>query len=176
MAIDFGGIAKGYAADRAAEILKDNGIESATISLGGNVYVLGNKNGVPWKVAIQNPFDTNGDYYGIISAEDCSIITSGDYQRYFEKDGIKYHHIIDPSTLKPADSGLVSVTIVTENGAIGDGLSTALFVMGLDAACSYWRNHSSEFDFVIIDSAGNTYVSSGLENSFSSDMEFELIY
>jgi thiamine biosynthesis lipoprotein len=130
---DLGGIAKGYAGDRAVQIYKKHGIKSAFVNLGGNVVVLGRKpDGALWKIGIQDPRSNTGDYICLIEIEDKAVVTSGDYQRYFEKDGKRYHHIIDPNTGYPAESGLFSTTIVSDLSIDADALSTATFVMGLD--------------------------------------------
>ena len=134
--IDLGAIAKGYCSDRIRSILSENGIHSALVSLGGNVMALGSKpDGSAWKIAIRNPFDESG-ILGIVSICDRSVITSGSYQRYFEENGINYHHILDPETGCPADNGLVSVTVISTNGTNADALSTAFFVLGLDDSLS----------------------------------------
>ena len=110
MKIDLGGIAKGYTSSRIMDIYKDNGITSGLVNLGGNVQALGTKtDGTKWKIAVQSPDDTE-DYLGILSVQDKAVITSGGYERYFEQDGVTYHHIIDPKTGYPAESGLVSVS------------------------------------------------------------------
>lgn len=174
--IDFGGIAKGYTSDRVMEILKENGIDSAMISLGGNVHVLGSKtDGSSWKIGIQNPDKEQGEVAGVLEIEDKAAITSGGYERYFEEDGKKYHHIINPFTGYPAESGLKSVTIVSNDGTLADGLSTALYVMGAGEASDYWRENSEKFDMVLIDNEGKIYVSEGIKNDFSSDYKYEII-
>ena len=173
--IDFGGIAKGYTSSRVAQIMKTYGIKSAIINLGGNVQAIGTKNdGSLWKVAIKSPYESL-PYLGVLSVEDKAVITSGGYERYFEENGMIYHHIIDPKTGKPAQNGLVSVTIVCKDGTLADGLSTALFVMGKDEAIDYWRAHKEEFDAVLYDENGRLYVTSGLEGSFSSDLSYEIV-
>ena len=126
---------------------------------------------------MENP-DTSpldGDYAGILTLTDKAVITSGGYERYFEKDGKKYHHIIDPATGKPARSGLVSVTIVSDDGTLADGLSTSLFVMGGESAKEYWKKHSAEFDFILIYEDKTVEVSEGIKDSFSSDFDYEVI-
>lgn len=175
MGIDFGGIAKGYASDKAAEILSQNGVTSALISLGGNVQVLGAKpDGTPWRIAIRNPKDELVPI-GIVNVTDKAVITSGGYERYFEKDGKTYHHILDPKTGKPAQSGLLSVTIVCNRGMIADGLSTALFVMGKEKALEFWRAHTDLFDAVLVADTGEISITAGLDGLFVSDLDFEVI-
>ena len=172
--MDLGGIAKGYTSDTVIKLLKDEGVTSAIISLGGNVQTLGTKpDGNLWKVAIQDPFDQN-KYVGGVKVSDKAVITSGGYQRYFVKDGVTYEHIVDPKTGKPATSGLSSVTIVTDKGIEGDGLSTALFVMGLDKATEYWRENQ-DFQAVFITTDGKIYVTEGLKYSYFSDRDYSII-
>ena len=172
MGIDFGGIAKGYTSSQLMNIFKDNGIKSAMVSLGGNVQVLGTKpDGSFWKVGIQNP-DGSDDYLGIVSARDKAIVTSGGYERYFEKDNKKYHHILDPNTGYPAESDLQSVTIVSSDGTLADAYSTALFVMGLDKSIDFWRNNSEKFDAIFYTNNNELYVTENLIDNFSSDNKF----
>ena len=173
-AMDFGGIAKGYASDRAAEILKNYGIESAIMNLGGNVRAIGTKtDGSLWRVGIRTP-DGSQPYLGTISVKDKAVITSGGYERYFEENGIVYHHIIDPKTGKPAQNGLVSVTIVCEDGTTADGLSTALYVMGTEKALTFWQQYNQVFDAVLLDEEENLYVTEGLQEVFSSERDYKI--
>ena len=173
--IDFGGIAKGYASKIAGDIFADKKIKSALINLGGNVYAIGKKSdGSLWNVAVNSPDDTH-KYLGILSLSDKAVITSGGYERYFEKEGVIYHHIIDPSTGDPARSGAESVTIVSDDPTLADALSTALFVMGLDRATELWRGHNMLFDFIFYDDKGNLYITEGVKDVFSSDIAFEVI-
>lgn len=175
MKIDFGGIAKGYTSGRIADIYRECGVTSGLINLGGNVQVVGTKtDGSKWRVAVQSP-ETEDDYLGILSTADRAVITSGGYERYFEQDGVKYHHIIDPSTGHPANNGLVSVTIVSSDGTLADGLSTSLFIMGKDKAAEYWRAHSDEFDTILEDADGVLYVTEGIADDFTSDHETNII-
>lgn len=168
MAVDLGGIAKGYASDQVAELLTEKGVESAVFSLGGNVYGIGTKpDGDKWEVALANPLDAN-DYCGLISIENQAVVTSGGYQRYFEENGKRYHHIIDPETGYPAESGLLSVTIVCESGTKADVLSTALYVMGLEKALEYWQNHD-DFEAIFITEDGEVIATDGADGIF----EFE---
>lgn len=133
MAIDLGAIAKGYAADEAVRILKEKGINTAIVDLGGNVYALGKKpNGKPWRVGIQNPDSNRGQVFATVMVSDKTLVTSGPYERFFEKDGKRYHHILDPHSGYPVENGLVSVTIISDSSIEADSLSTAVFAMGLE--------------------------------------------
>lgn len=175
MEIDLGGIAKGYTSGRVMEIFRENGIEHAVISLGGNVHTLGSKpDGSLWRIAIEDPSDSS-KIIGIIQVKDKAVITSGGYERYFEEKGETYHHILDPSTGYPAKSGLTSVTIVSEDGTLADGLSTALFIMGKEKAVDYWRKHKESFDMVLVEEDGQITATKGLTDSFSSKQEWETV-
>lgn len=175
VSIDLGGIAKGYASAAAADILKDKGIVSAVMSLGGNVRVIGNRpDGSQWNVAIADPFQSSSNI-GVISVTDCAVITSGGYQRYFEKNGKKYHHIIDPKTGRPAESGLASVTVVSSDDVVADALSTALFVKGLDESIEFYRENPGLFEAIFVTDGNDIYVTSTLSQDFSCRREFEVI-
>lgn len=170
MKIDFGGIAKGYTSSEIMRIYEEQGVKSGIVNLGGNVHTLGTKpDGSQWKVAIQNP-DKSKDFLGILEASDKAVISSGDYERFFIKDGVKYHHIMDTSTGKPADSNLQSVTIVSDDGTLADGLSTSLYVMGKEKAIEFWRENSDEFQIILFTKDEGLYVSEGLKKDFSSDL------
>lgn len=163
--IDLGAVAKGYTADVLAAYLRENGVKSAILNLGGNVYALGSRpDGKPWRVGIADPFGE--DYAAVVSVTDKAVVTSGGYQRFFEQDGVTYQHIIDPATGHPVDNGLASVTIIGDEGLVCDALSTALFVMGLDRASEFWRAHGG-FDAVFIDADGGIYITEGLEACLS---------
>ena len=169
MALDLGGIAKGYAAERVLSVMGDSGVDSAVISLGGNVGTLGQKLGGPWRVAIEDP-DRGGEYAGILALPGgMYAITSGAYERFFEADGRIYHHILDPKTGFPAESDLQSVTIVSSDGTLADALSTALFVMGFDGAVEFWNGHSDLFQMVLI-TADGMYVTPELEIESGRDV------
>lgn len=167
MQMDLGSVAKGYTGDVISTFLKENGVTSALLNLGGNVQAVGNKpEGTPWHVAVQHPLDE--DYLGVLSISDEAAITSGGYERYFiGDDGQTYWHIIDPSTGAPVDSGLISVTVVGKSGLVCDGLSTALFVMGLEKAAQYWRNAAEEFEAILVTDDGNIYITEGLREKFT---------
>lgn len=165
--VDLGGIAKGFTSARVMEIFRENGVESGILSLGGNVQTLGHKPaGSLWRVGIQDPDDTSS-ILATLEVADKAVITSGGYQRFFEENGVTYHHIIDPRSGYPADSGLTSVTIVSDDGTLADGLSTSLFIMGHDAAIDYWRTHSEDFDFILVSDDGSVTISAGLEDCFT---------
>ncbi len=132
-AIDLGGIAKGYIADRLAEFLTDRGVESAVINLGGNVETVGSKeDGSSWTVGIERPYSDRTELMGKVSLNDGTLVTSGIYERNFEEDGVLYHHVLDPDTGYPAESDLEAVTIMAGRGnsAFCDGLSTVCLILG----------------------------------------------
>ena len=165
MELDLGAVAKGWTGDRLMELLRGEGITSAIVELGGNVQALGSKpDGSPWRVAVQAP-DGSG-YAGALEITDCAAVTSGGYQRYFEQDGETYCHIIDPAGGRPARSGLASVTVVAEEGAAADALSTALFVLGRERGEALWRERGG-FECVFIGEDGSVAVTQGLEGRFS---------
>lgn len=131
--IDLGGIAKGYAADRARDHLVQNGCSSALINFGGNIATIGEKqNGEPWQIGVQNPLAKRGEFIGTVGLADQTMVTSGVNERFFIRDGKRYHHILDPRTCRPADSSLLSVTVIGNRSIDMDALSTALFVLGPD--------------------------------------------
>ena len=174
--IDLGGIAKGFTGDRVGEIFSRYNINSGIISLGGNVQAYGTKtNGKPWRVAIQNP-ESSMEYLGVLDVQDKAVVTSGGYERFFEENGVRYHHIIDPRTGYPADSGLISATIVCEKGILADGLSTSLFIMGKDQAEKFWRESDLYFDYILEDKEGTLYVTEGIADSLMTDAKVEVVY
>ncbi len=175
MEADLGAVAKGYAGDLLREGLEEAGISSALLDLGQSTIVaMGSKpGGAPWRIALQDP--AGGGYLGVLELEDCALGTSGGYQRYFERDGQRYWHILDPDTAAPARSGLASVTVAAPEGILCDGLSTALFVMGLERGVQFWRERTAglEFEAVFVTDGGELYVTAGLEDSFSLAEGFE---
>ena len=129
--VDLGAIAKGYIADKLKEFLITNGVTRAVIDLGGNIVAIGEKSdGTPYNIGIQKPFDERNEVLLSVPVKDKSVVSSGTYERYFEKDGKIYHHIFDPKTGYPVENDLVGVTIISDSSLVGDALSTTCFVLG----------------------------------------------
>lgn len=173
--IDFGGIAKGYTSSRVMDIFAQYGIASGVISLGGNVRCRGRKpDGSLWRCGITDPEDPEG-IIGVVNVEDKAVVTSGGYERNFtDADGTLYHHIMDPSTGYPADSGLSSVTVISEDDTLADGLSTACFVMGEEKALAFYRESAAQFELILVTDDGRIIITKGLDGSFESDREYEV--
>lgn len=166
MKLDFGAVGKGLACDRIVEVLRSQGVQGAVVSVGGSIAVFGDKGRrEDWHVGIQDPRGKEGDLLGVlICAGGTMISTSGDYEKYFEQDGKRYHHIFDPATGHPARSGLISVTVVSEDGFLSDALSTACFVMGPERGMEYVSRKGVQAVFV---TAGRkVFVTKGLKNKF----------
>ena len=173
--LDFGAIGKGYAGDRAIEILRETGVKSALLDFGGNIQVLGTKpDGSDWTVGIKNPW--GGQPVAAVKLRDACMITSGGYERFFTgEDGKKYIHIFDSKTGRPVENDLESVTIICREGIYGDALSTSLFVMGLDKAIDFWKSRDRDFDFVIITKDKSLIYTAALEKSISILFDFDSI-
>lgn len=172
-AVDLGGIAKGAAAAYVVDALTQNGVESAIIALGGNITALGVRpDGHPFRVYVRDPRGEGEDYLCLIALPDgrtCS--TSGGYERCFVADGVTYHHIIDPANGYPAQSGLLSVTVVADDPALADAWSTALFVLGPDEAIRRWKSGQGTvagMDLILVTDAGHVYVTQGLEEGLET--------
>ena len=164
--VDLGGIAKGYATDVVKDILIRNKIKSGIIDLGGNIYVLGKKiDGTPWLVGIQDPFTPRGNFIGVLNASNKSVVTSGYYEKYFIKDGKKYHHIIDPLTGYPSESNIISATIISDKSIDGDGLSTGVYIMGQDKATKLIESIPG-VDAIFITDEKKVYATSGIKYNF----------
>lgn len=160
--IDLGGIAKGYAVDRAANLLHQNGILSAAVNAGGDLRLVGNRQGTPWRIGIQHP-RKSGEVIATVKLEDRAVVTSGDYERYFERDGVRYHHLFDPKTGRPA-RGCQSVTVVAEDAASADALATAAFVLGPQAGLALLEK-LPDVEGYLIAADGQRLVTSGLEDA-----------
>ncbi|MDR2717801.1 MAG: FAD:protein FMN transferase [Treponema sp.] len=135
MALDLGAIAKGYAGDEALRIAREAKVKRAVFDLGGNIVALGwrkqdKKKSLPWRIGIQNPLNERGVYMGVMPVHDTSVVTSGVYERYFETEGKRYHHILSTTSGYPVDNGLLSVTVVTASSTAADALSTTVFALG----------------------------------------------
>ncbi len=160
--IDLGAVAKGYAGDLISEHFRECGVTSALLDLGGNIHTIGsNPDGTPWRLGIRSPFGEGN--IAVLELSDKAAVTSGGYERYFTENGVDHSHILDPKTGAPADSGLVSVTIVGAEGRLCDALSTALYVMGAEAAERLWQEQGG-FDMILIESNGDMLITEGLEN------------
>ena len=163
--IDLGGIAKGYAADEAKRILSENGIKSAIINFGGNIVTVGRKpDGQEWKIGIQNPLAPTGEYLGVLTTTDKTVVTSGSNERFFIKDGIRYHHIIHPYTGRPAQNDLLSVTAVGTSSMDVDAITTALFILGPEKSMELLSKMNMEAVFVTRELS--MIVTNGLVDSF----------
>ncbi|MGE5627593.1 MAG: FAD:protein FMN transferase [Solirubrobacterales bacterium] len=164
-AIDLGSIAKGYATDEVKRIFFEHKIKNSLINLGGNVAVSGhNSNGNPWSIGIQDPTAERGSYVGTIKAVKGTIVTSGSNEQFFIKDGIRYHHILDPKTGFPADTNLLSVTVFCESSMAADALTTALFISGLTDAMRLLKAANAEA-VLILDNL-HVFVTEGLRRNF----------
>ena len=166
-AIDLGGIAKGYALKEAVNLLQKEGIRSALIDAGGDIYALGTFRGKPWKVGIRKPREEG--IFGVLEVSDYSVVTSGDYERFFEKDGVVYHHILNPKTGFPARS-MISATVICKDPVRADAWSTALFVMEPDQALNTIEE-IADLEAVLITAKGEVLCSSGLKDNLEMSSE-----
>ena len=166
MMLDLGAVAKGYTADRLTDTFRDVGVKHALLDLGqSTIAAIGTKpDGSAWRIGIQDP--AGSDYLGVLELNDQSMGSSGNYQRWFEENGVRYGHIIDPDTAAPAHSGLAGVTVVSDSALLCDGLSTALFVMGLEDAADHWREYR-DFEAIFIEDSGKITITAGLKEHFS---------
>lgn len=165
--IDLGGIAKGYTAERCIKILKDGKAKDALVSFGSSVACTGHSDGKHggWNIGIKNPFNTS-EIIGSVRLYDSCLGVSGAYERYFIKDGERYHHILSSKTGYPARSDIESTAVISKSGALADALSTALFVMGKEKAFSLYKSGIFDFEAVLIMQDGNVYTTKGLEADF----------
>lgn len=166
MRLDLGGIVKGYATDEVRRVLHENGVNIAIIDLGGNIYAHGIKaEDTPWNIGVQNPWEHTGDPLGVIKIEDQSIVTSGDYERFFNLGGEKYHHIIDAKTGYPSNNEVTGVTIIADRSIDGDALSTTMFVLGVNKGMEL-ANSIEGIDVIFITKDRSIYLSSGIKDKF----------
>lgn len=166
MEVDLGSIAKGYAADEVAKILKQEGINSAIIDLGGNIYALGSKNSDNnWKIGIQDPFNDRGQIVGAIEVSDKTVVTTGIYERFIEEDGVKYHHILDPKTGYPYETDIAGVSIIADNSIDADALSTLTFTKGLKEGLKFVE-YLDNVDAIFITNAKQIYITENIKNNF----------
>jgi FAD:protein FMN transferase len=164
--IDLGAVAKGFAADEIRDLLMSNHIESAIIDLGGNIFALGNKqNGMKWTIGIQDPSAARGEYIGILSVSNKSVVTSGNYERFFIVNDKKYHHILDSRTGYPSENGVISATIISDNSIDGDALSTCAYVMGLERGYELIESIDG-IDAIFITENKKVFTTSGIKNYF----------
>lgn len=168
MRINLGGIAKGYAVERGAAILRGRGVGHALLNAGGDSRVVGDRRGQPWMVGVRDPRAPRSDEGakdGVIARlplVDEAISTAGDYERFFDRDGVRYHHILDPATGRPS-TGIRSVTVIGPDGTMTDGLDTAIFVMGVEKGMRLIAS-LPQYEAVIVDGQGKLYYSDGLLN------------
>lgn len=166
--VDLGGIAKGYIADKVRDYLKENGVKSAIINLGGNVVLIGDNNGDQYTVGIQKPFGKSGEAAASLKLSDKTAVTSGIYERYFRVGDEIYHHIIDPATGRPASSDVASVTVICESSAVADGLSTACLCLGAEKSAALLKSYGAEA--VFISRSGELSLTDGLKIDKSGDL------
>lgn len=173
--LDLGAIAKGYAADRIVDYLKEKGVDRAIISLGGNVYALGSKSeDASWRIGIQNPNEGRGDIIGSLSVSNKSVVTSGLYERYFEEDGIRYHHILNTKDGYPIDNEVLGVSILSNKSIDGDALSTITFILGVEEGLKLIET-LDDVEAIFITKDSEVYTSSGLKDIFKlTNNNFEL--
>ena len=160
MRIGVGGIAKGHALDLAVAELRRSGADSFTLTAGGQVYAAGTKEGRPWRIGVRDPRSAPEDFFAILEVSDLSVSTSGDYERFFEQDGVRYHHILDPRTGWPA-KGLRSATVVSADAALADALSTAVMVLGKEEGLALIDRVPSA-QALVVDHAGGVHRTRGL--------------
>lgn len=174
MMIDLGAIAKGYVADKITDLLIENDVESAIINLGGNVYIHGDKDGADFRIGIQNPFDTRGDFIGIYQGSDKSVVTSGAYERFFEQGGKSYHHILSTETGYPVDNEIASTTIISARSIDGDALSTSVFALGADEGIKLIES-LEDVDAIFITKDKEIYLTKNLKDRFTlTDTEYTM--
>ncbi|MCR8645269.1 FAD:protein FMN transferase [Paenibacillus sp. N1-5-1-14] len=174
MSIDLGGIGKGYAADKLADYLRDHGMDSAIIDLGGNIYAVGSKvEDRPWNIGIQDPNQARGNQIGKMKITDQTVVTSGVYERFFVENGVHYHHILDPHTGYPVKNNINSVTIVTKHSTDADALSTTAFALGIEEGLKL-MNSLEGVEALFITNENKIYATTGIKEKFElTDKKFQ---
>lgn len=182
MMFDLGAVGKGCAGDRVVQVMEERGITSALLDIGGNVQAVGSKpDGSDWRLGLRSPFGEG--IFGTLRISDLAVVTSGNYERYFiGEDGVRYGHIINPATGYPVNNGLASVTVIAKEGKLCDALSTSLFVMGLEDAVAYWKEHreEQEFDVILVTEDRKIYLTQEIKDRFDlqkdcRDMEMHVL-
>ena len=164
--VDLGGVGKGAACDTALEIYEDAGLTGGVVAVGGSIGLYGSKpDGAPWRVAVRDPEGESTDGLGVLNLEACCVSTSGSYEKTFTQDGVTYHHLLDPKTGYPAETGLLSVTVVHENGAVSDALATACFVLGLEDSLPVLKEMGA---------VGAVFVDENHHVTVAGELDFEL--
>ena len=166
MSLDLGGIAKGFAADQLVAIAQEAGVQRALFDLGGYIYAFGAKeDGSPWRVGVKNPQSPAGNPALAVAVKDSSVVTSGMYERFFEQDDIRYHHILNPATGFPVWNDVQSVTIVCKSSMLADALSTSVFILGQEKGLKLLEAENAEG--VIIATDNKVYPTSGMTNQLT---------
>ncbi|MCY6960544.1 FAD:protein FMN transferase [Clostridium brassicae] len=175
MLIDLGAIAKGYAGDEVKKVLEANGVKHAIINLGGNILAIGSKdNNKNWKLGVQDPFNTRGEYLGTIEVSNKAVVTSGVYERFLEEDGKKYHHILSPKNGYPIENSIVSVTIVTDKSIDADALSTTVFALGLNDGLKLVDSLKNT-EAILVTKDKDVYTTSGMKDNLKiTNSQFKL--
>lgn len=174
--LDLGGIAKGFASARVMEAFRENGVSAGMVSLGGNIQTLGTKiDGSFWRIGIRDPEGDAGSYLGVVEVADRAVVTSGGYERFFEENGQRYIHILDPRTGYPAQSDLQSATVISEDGVLADALSTALYIMGSDQATAFWSQRTDQFDMILLTQSGELLVTPGVADHFQTQRQVRVL-
>lgn len=166
MMLDLGAVAKGYTADEIVEVLEEEGVNSAIVDLGGNIFALGSKkDNANWKIGVQNPLSDRGETLGVIEVVDKSIVTSGVYERFIEKDGVKYHHILNPKTGYPYENEIAGVSIISDKSIDGDCLSTLIFSLGVEKGLEF-VNSMDGVEAIFVTKDKKVYLTTGMKDNF----------
>lgn len=164
--LDLGALGKGTACDEAINVFRENGIKNALVTVGGTVGMIGSPDGKSeFNIGVRNPFGNQNDYFALLNITDCFVSTSGDYEKYFERDGVRYSHIFDATTGKPVQNDITSVTVVAENGMLSDFLSTVIYIEGVEKGVEI----AEDFDafVIIVKKDKSVFVSEELQDKFT---------